>query len=315
MLVFKKFISCISGIAILSACAPTVEEREIIAKRSDKTIVAGSQPVVEERIASIAELQKVFEKFDYDAEQWQQGSRGVPRIVFPGVGESWAERSQKMPVSIKKDVFFRLMAPLILISNEHILLERERVQNDDLTSPELKALAVKYRIIKDSASPLTEEMRQALLLRVDILPVSLALAQAAEESGWGTSRFAREGNAFFGQWDFSGKGMIPKQQRKELGNYGLARFDSPLDSVKGYMLNINTTGAYEKLRSLRAQLRADGQAISGMELATTLDKYSERGQAYIDGIQGMISYNKLETFDQAYLIENDLVEIISKNQN
>jgi len=143
------------------------------------------------------------------------------------------------------------------------------------------------------------------------MPPSLALAQAAEESGWATSRFTEEGNAFFGQWDFSGKGITPKQQRKELGNYGLARFSSPLASVEGYMLNINITGAYKKLRVLRAKLRNENKAITGLELAGTLDKYSERGQAYIDGLRSMIRYNKLEGVDDAYLSDTILIKLVS----
>ena len=106
--------------------------------------------------------------------------------------------------------------------------------------------------------------------------------------------------------------MTPKQQRKELGDYGLARFDSPLASVEGYMKNINTTGAYEKLRVLRAQLRADDKDITGMEIAGTLDKYSERGQAYIDGLREMISYNKLQDVDEAYLSEEKLIHLVKK---
>ncbi|MGI2103199.1 glucosaminidase domain-containing protein [Shewanella oncorhynchi] len=91
-----------------------------------------------------------------------------------------------------------------------------------------------------------------LLERVDILPPSLVLAQAAKESGWGTSRFAREGNALFGQWDFKGNGMEPRQKRQGLGNYGLARFDTPFASVEGYLLNLNTHNAYQKMRDFRA---------------------------------------------------------------
>ena len=149
---------------------------------------------------------------------------------------------------------------------------------------------------------------------MDIIPPSLALAQAAEESGWGTSRFTAEGNAFFGQWDFSGKGMIPKQQRKELGNYGVARFDSPLDSVQGYMFNINTASAYQELRKLRARLRADKREVTGLRLASTLDKYSERGEDYVEGIMQMIRYNKLENVDETYLSDNKLIHLISVSE-
>ena len=205
------------------------------------------------------------------------------------------------------------MAPLVLMSNENILAERKIVKSADASSLALLAIAKKYHVIKGTSENLTKEQRQRLLEKVDIMPPSLALAQAAEESGWATSRFTKEGNAFFGQWDFSGKSMVPKQQRKELGNYGLARFDSPLGSVEGYMFNINTTSAYQKLRSLRAQLRQDNKAITGLELAGTLDKYSERGQAYIDSIRSMIRYNKLQDVDEAYLSDTILIKLVSKN--
>lgn len=146
------------------------------------------------------------------------------------------------------------------------------------------------------------------------MPPSLVLAQGAEESGWATSRFTLEGNAFFGQWDFSGNGMVPQRQRKELGNYGIARFDSPLDSVRGYLINLNTNNAYQSLREYRAVLRLDNQPITGLALATTLDKYSERGQAYIDGIQSMIRFNKLENVDEAYLSDDAPLRLIPAGQ-
>jgi uncharacterized FlgJ-related protein len=105
--------------------------------------------------------------------------------------------------------------------------------------------------------------------------------------------------------------MKPKQQRKALGNYGVACFDSPLASVEGYMLNINTNtnNAYNKLRRLRAQLRAKNETISGFELAGTLNKYSKRGQDYIDGLREMIGYNKLQFIDNSYLADNRLIHL------
>lgn len=265
----------------------------------------------EVKITSIDDLTTLFKKYNYTRESWQKGNREVPRITFSGVSEKWQHSSSNMPVTLKKQVFFRLMAPLILLSNEKILAEREIVRTAALDTPALKALAIKYRLIKTESLPLSESDRTTLLTHVDILPPSLALAQAAEESGWGTSRFTSEGNAFFGQWDFSGQGMIPKQQRKELGNYGLARFDSPLASVEGYMKNVNTNLAYKKFRTLRAKLRAENKQITGLELAGTLDKYSERGQAYIDGVRSMIRYNKLQDVDNAYLSDKVFIKLIS----
>jgi len=268
---------------------------------------------IEVQIQSLDGLMTLFKKHQYTAKDWQKGNREVPRLTFDGVSEKWKKSSSQIPVKQKKQVFFRLMAPLVLMSNENILAEREVVESALLSAPALLAIAKKYRVVKGTTSSLTEEQRLQLLQQVDIMPPSLALAQAAEESGWATSRFTEEGNAFFGQWDFSGKGMTPKQQRKELGNYGLARFDSPLGSVEGYMLNINITGAYKNLRVLRAKLRQENKAITGLELAGTLDKYSERGQAYIDGLRSMIRYNKLEDVDEAYLSDTILIKLVSTN--
>jgi len=261
-------------------------------------------------INSLDELMHLFKQYDYTNEAWQKGHREVPRITFDGVSEKWKQTSNHIPVKLKKNVFFRLMAPLVLMSNENILKERAIVKTAPLTSPKLKLIAQKYRISTDKVNKINEKIRQELLNKVDVMPPSLALAQAAEESGWATSRFTEEGNAFFGQWDFSGKGMVPKHQRKELGNYGLARFDSPLASVEGYMLNINTTFAYAKLRTMRAELRNANKPITGLALANTLDKYSERGQAYIDSIQSMIRYNNLQQVDSAYLSNNILIKLI-----
>lgn len=268
------------------------------------------------KINSLDDLMRLFEKHHYTLKDWRLGNREVPRLTFSHVSENWKKTSNLISVQQKKQVFFRLMAPLVLMANEKIIAERAFIISASLNSEKLLNIANKYRILPNDnkSRPLTEQQRQQLLQRVDIMPPSLALAQAAEESGWATSRFTQEGNAFFGQWDFSGKGMAPKQQRKELGNYGLARFDTPLASVEGYMLNINISFAYEELRTLRAQLRQQNKAITGLELAGTLGKYSERGQAYIDGLRSMIRYNKLQDVDNAYLSDNILIELISPQQ-
>ncbi|PKH02656.1 glucosaminidase [Psychromonas sp. MB-3u-54] len=267
---------------------------------------------IEVTITSLDDLNALFDKYQYNNENWNKGNREVPRITFEGVGKHWAEGSKKLPVETKKMIFFRLMTPLALVSNENILREREIVKSSPLDALKLKNIAIKYRVIKDKTDELDKEMRNTLLARVDILPPSLALAQAAEESGWATSRFTQEGNAFFGQWDFTGNGMKPRAHRKELGDYGVARFDSPLASVEGYMLNINSNSSYQKLRVLRSELRADDQAATGIKLAGTLDKYSERGQEYIEGLRAMIRYNKLEQVDQAYLSDNKLIHLITE---
>ena len=129
--------------------------------------------------------------------------------------------------------------------------------------------------------PLSSEDLEELLNRIDNVPASLALAQSAEESGWGTSRFSDLGNAVFGQWTWASEGMQPTEQRAGIGDYRIANFETPLASVPAYMRNLNTHHAYKSFRKRRAELRARGEPIRGAGLVHTLGSYSERGQDYI----------------------------------
>ena len=296
----------ILSLFILNACSDSKEgtTQKKVHPSKEKSI----------KISSVKELNALFNDLNYTSESWAAGLREVPRIYFDKVGQNWKKTSEHIPVKEKKNIFFRLLGPLVLISNEMINKDRIRLATEDINSPWSKNLALKYKVIKKIDQTLTPEQFFELKKRVDIIPASLALAQGAEESGWGTSRFAAQGNALFGQWDFSGKGMRPAQQRKELGDYGLARFDTPLDSVKGYMLNLNTTYAYEKLRSRRLELRQNNKKVTGYELAKTLDKYSERGQAYIDGLHNMMSYNKLQATDDAYLSDTPSIHLVQATE-
>lgn len=259
------------------------------------------------KVKNLDELRTALASHNYTFDDWEAGAQEIPRITFSGFTKKWNEEVEQIPVANKKSLFFRLMLPLVLAANEKVLNEREVVKTNPLDSSELIAIALKYRVINEKVDTLTQENKETLLKRVNIIPPSLALAQAAEESGWGSSRFTLEGNAFFGQWDFSGNGIKPKQQRKELGNYGIARFKSPLASVEGYMLNINTTSAYQSLRDLRATQVKQNKQLSGLQLAGTLLKYSERGEAYIKSLRHLIRYNKLSVMDKAYLSGNRLI--------
>lgn len=275
----------------------------------------GRDEIVIVEVASLDELMRLFDRLNYNKQSWQQGNLEIPRIIFEKVHEEWKNTSPHMPVEQKKGIFFRLMAPLVLMANEDIQTTRRKIIHSKLDSPLLRKLATSYRIKIAPGDGFTEQYRQRLLDRVDILPPSLVLAQAAEESGWGTSRFVIEGNSFFGQWDFSGNGMVPAEQRKELGNYGIARFDSPLESVEGYMLNINSHPAYKKLRELRSRLRAENKPITGLVLAGTLGRYSERGQEYVDDLREMISYNRLDLVDYAYLSDTEIIRLVRVANN
>jgi len=130
-----------------------------------------------------------------------------------------------------------------------------------------------------------------LLKRVDTVPMKLVLSQAANESAWGTSRFARQANNLFGQWCFTkGCGIVPSR-RNAGATHEVAAFTSPQLSVRSYMHNINTGRVYQDLRNIRAQQRAQGKTATALQLAEGLSKYSERGQAYVKEIKSMISYN------------------------
>jgi uncharacterized FlgJ-related protein len=261
-------------------------------------------------IRSYKDILELFEKLNYTPETWQAGIREIPRVYGTIVGDRWGSTSNEIEVIQKKRIFFRVLAPLILLSNELILKDRNRLESirssylsknkiSDNDRNWIIKLAEVYRINNTDAR-VTEKMLDELWEKVDIVPPSLALSQGAEESGWGTSRFAGAGNAIYGQWTWGKDAMIPEQQRNELGNYGIAAFETMQESVSGYMLNLNTHNAYADLRKKRAELRKKGEKITGSELAEQLTKYSERGEEYVKTIKSLIEYNRLAPVDDAY---------------
>ena len=169
---------------------------------------------IEVELNSLDELMALFEKYNYTSKAWQAGSREIPRITFDNVSERWQQTSHNIPVKQKKQVFFRLMAPLVLMSNENILQERAYIKAAAANDVNLLKLADKYRINRENKEQLSTSERQALLVKADIMPPSLALAQAAEESGWATSRFMVEGNAFLVNGIFPAKAWYPNNNVK-----------------------------------------------------------------------------------------------------
>ena len=282
----------------------------------------GSRPEDRFEFSSYEQVQALFDKLNYTPEAWQAGIREVPRVYLTEIAPRWRDTvSKEVTVQTKKRIFFRAMAPLALRSNELILRDRSRVADlvqklaagSELSGDEhlwLAKLAVRYRVVQNEEATLDQKALDELMVRVDVVPVSLVLSQCAEESGWGTSRFAAEGNALFGQWSWGGKGIKPEQQREGMGDYRIAAFESPLGSVMAYMMNLNTHAAYAALRARRAQMRADGKRISGWELAETLDKYSERGAAYVDSLHGIMRVNKLDPADDAFLGDGPTIFLV-----
>ena len=140
---------------------------------------------------------------------------------------------------------------------------------------------------------------------MDIVPVSLALAQAAKETGWGTSRFAQQGNALFGQWTWSGEGLKPKDAEKNEG-HKVMKFNVLQASVRAYQRNLNTHSIYEYFRSARAKLRDLGEPLDSMILSGYLDKYAETGNEYVKVLQKIIQQNNLKDFDDAKLLPSSI---------
>jgi uncharacterized FlgJ-related protein len=264
----------------------------------------------------------LYDRLGYTQKAWQAGIREIPRVYLANVPDTWQERSAKeLSVTDKKKLFFRFLAPIVLRINELILEDRARAQqlterlgHGQSVTPDdrawLSELAVRYKVLESTSKPLNSNAFAELLMRVDIIPPSLALAQAASESGWGTSRFAAQGNALFGQWTW-GKGLKPTKQRtSEFGDQRIAAFASTSQAAYAYALNLNTEHAYGDLRLKRAQLRGQKQRISGTVLAETLLHYSERGTAYVHDLKALIRNNGLDGADDAYLRHMAVIHIV-----
>jgi len=218
-------------------------------------------------------------------------------------GASAPDFSQFEAGDERKQAFIQYFAPLIASVNHDIERHRSKVIKLQAHSESLgfferrfiKSLSERYALSDFDARNV--EDWESLLARVNVVPASLALAQAANESGWGTSRFAREGNNYFGQWCFSpGCGLVPRN-RGSGKTHEVASFSSAIDSVRGYMHNLNTSDSYEKLRAIRARATASDNPVTGTSLAAGLLSYSERGQEYVRDIKSMIRVNDLEKYD------------------
>lgn len=272
-------------------------------------------------IRSYKDMFKLFEKLNYTPEVWQAGIREIPRVYLPLIGDRWGPKTSKeITVENKKRLFFRGLAPLILRANELIMLDRIRLegirssftQNSSITEENQNWIVKLARLYKTKLNEdqITASELEDLWNKVDIVPVSLALAQAAEESGWGTSRFAAQGNAVYGQWTWGKNAIIPEQQRKELGNYGIASFETLQQSICAYMLNLNTHNAYSSLRVKRADLRKKSENVTGYILAGQLTKYSERGEEYVKGLRSLMEYNRLGPADDAFLSNDPPIYLV-----
>lgn len=204
----------------------------------------------------------------------------------------------------RKAAFFSFLYPRIVLANSRILIERDYLDSlaskTKLSKKEHIWLAAQSKRLRVEEEPGSPEQFALLGKRLDVIPPSLILAQAANESAWGTSRFALRGNNLFGQWCFSkGCGLVPLS-RVEGASHEVASFPSPYHSVRAYIQNLNRHTSYQGLRNTRLDDRQSGDPLSGLALARGLVSYSERGEEYVNEIRSMIRYNNLEFYDTEF---------------
>jgi Bax protein len=204
----------------------------------------------------------------------------------------------------RKNLFIQIILPLIIKENNYIRLDRKKLfsilNKSKNTKAENKWLNSKFKqygvVNKDLFT---------LKVRMDEVPASMAIAQAAKETGWGTSRFAQEGNALFGQWTWSGEGIKPAAADSDT-NHKVMKFKVLQASVKAYQRNLNTHSSYRDFRSARAELRSEGKKLDSFVLTEYLDKYAETGKKYVKILQLIIRQNKLTDFDDAKLLPDSI---------
>jgi len=257
---------------------------------------------------------KILASYGFDIKQIRGKNAPVPQVYFASLPR---ELTRIKDTGIKKELFFSTLLPPILKVNAIIREDRKKLKKiilkitigTDVSEREYYWLTRKlgqYKVTVRDVQDFVERtgnILDELLTRINIIPPELALAQAAQESGWGTSRFAQQGNALYGEWTWgSGCGMVPAQ-RAEGKTHRMKCFKNIIQAVDSYMLNLNTHRAYASLRMARRGFR-DDQTIDVIPLVETLINYSEEGYDYVEKIKHIIRINRLSEFKLARLKKN-----------
>ena len=274
-----------------------VKKPELKVKK-DKKVTESILPDLNLKTETVLNL---FEDVNYDLNKVRRDKKVKP-IYFTQFPRDLDELQS---VKLKKETFIKIVLPLIVAENEKILEDREKLKllsKKKMTSDQekqwLRQKLLEYKVKNGKLEVLDK--------RMDIIPTSLALAQAAKESGWGTSRFALEGNAMFGQWTWTGNGIEPLFKDKSK-THKILKFPILRASVKSYINNLNTHKSYIKLRNIRNELRNKNRRIEGLKLTETLDNYAETGKEYTKIIAQIILENKLADFEPVTLTKSKKV--------
>ena len=266
-----------------------IQEPELFASTPDNTVSLNAETTI-----------NLFEDLNYNLKSVRAGEKVKPIYLtkLPKDLKTLGDTKKK------RELFIKIVLPLILHENEKITDDRKKlfkILAKNFNSPGEKVwLKRRFKEYKIEDRDLSK-----LKIRMDIIPVSMALAQAANESGWGTSRFALEGNALFGQWTWSKKGISPKNKDPDK-SHKILQFQILKASVRAYKNNLNTHNAYKEFREVRAKLRQSGTKITGLALIKYLKNYSAIGEKYTEIIAGIIVHNSLTDFDKANLLPTKL---------
>ena len=259
------------------------------------------QPIVPK---STVELERLFDRAHYDWPLSQQQS--VPPLLVQSLPGDFAEIDD---TARKKALFLRALLPLVLMENQKLHNQRKLIlqmlmqrnfapRPDSLVEQALDRLTRRYRIDQDIG---VKKSLAKLLIRLDEIPPSLVLAQGVIESGWGSSRFALQGNSLFGEWTYQPNQGLAPLNRNEHEHHFVRAFPDIYASLRSYMNNLNTGKSYQMFRIMRAEMRRKQQPLKSLELATGLEKYSTKGREYVDYVRKVIEANDLQELDELSL--------------
>ena len=245
---------------------------------------------------SAATIEELFKSTNYNLEDVRKN-----KLVKPISLDLLPKEIVKIENTKKrKELFIQIILPLIINENDSIKLDRMKLFSILNKSKNTKA-EQEWLNLKFKQYGVVNKNLSTLKVRMDEVPASMAIAQAAKETGWGTSRFAQEGNALFGQWTWSGDGIKPADA-EDNSTHKVMRFKVLQASVKAYQRNLNTHSSYKNFRGARAELRDEGKKLDSTILSEYLDKYAETGKEYVKILQQIIRQNNLTDFDDAKLL-------------
>ena len=249
---------------------------------------------------SAATIEELFKSTDYNLEDVRKNKlvKPISLSLLP------AEIKKIENIKKKKNLFIQIVLPLIIAENNNIKSDRNKLfsilKKNKNTKAEQGWLNLKFR----QYGVLNKDL-PTLKVRMDEVPISMTIAQAAKETGWGTSRFAQEGNALFGQWTWSGEGIKPSAADDD-STHKVMKFNILQASVKAYQRNLNTHSSYKNFRTARAELRDNEEKLDSIILSEHLDKYAETGKDYVKILQQIIKQNNLTDFDDAKLMPSSI---------